>query len=138
MLINLELKNESCFPKFAMNGPQQFRTWSLTKRLICCEEFPKLYFTSDNVKVHLEKDHESMIYLCEKCDYHFGLPQALSLHIDTEHECVSYKCDQCNQIFCKHPHFYCVFNVDVDNVVVVFLIVVADAQSFSCPASNYS
>ena len=94
--------------------------------MICCEECPKLYYTSDNIKVRLEKDHESMIYLCEKCDYHFGLPQALSLHIDTEHECVSYKCDQCNQIFCKHPHFYCVFNVDVDNVVVVVLIFVAD------------
>ena len=48
--------------------------------------------------------HESMIYLCEKCDYYFGFPQVLSLHIDAKHECVSYKCDQCNQILVYKPY----------------------------------
>ena len=54
--------------------------------------------TVDDVKpkLHIEKVHESMIYICEKCDYYVGVPHAISLHIDVEHECVSYKCDQCN------------------------------------------
>ena len=69
------------------------------KRLICCEECPKLYYTSNDVKVHIMR----VWYISVKKNY-FGFPQALSLHIDAKHECVSYKCDQCNQILVYKPY----------------------------------
>ena len=62
--------------------------------------------------------------------YHYTLTQNMSVYHTNVINAIRY--------FANTPISIVCFNVDVDNVVVVFLIVVADAQSFSCPASNYS